>query len=65
MDLRDTILTAGFNEEQFEVIEALYNSRQNELKQVLAERTVDFPKFKDLEWRLEAQVIEKFYEYIT
>uniref|UniRef100_A0A1B6LWP2 COMM domain-containing protein n=1 Tax=Graphocephala atropunctata TaxID=36148 RepID=A0A1B6LWP2_9HEMI len=59
LDLRDTILTIGFKEEHFEILQAFYNSQQMELKQILAEQTLDFPQFKDLEWRLEAQVASR------
>jgi len=56
LDVRDTILTVGFSEEQCEILQDCYNSRQQELVQVLARQSVDLPQFKDLEWRLEAKL---------
>lgn len=49
-------MTVGFNEEQFAILEAFFGSKREELTQVLTDRTIDVPQFRDLEWRLEAQV---------
>lgn len=64
MDFRDSILTVGFNEDQSKILQELYNSQLSELSRVMVERTVDFPQFKNMEWRLEAQVKEMFCTFI-
>lgn len=64
LDFRDSILTVGFNEDQSNILQELYNSQLSELSRVMVEQTVDFPQFKNMEWRLEAQVREMFCTFI-
>lgn len=55
LDFRDSIVTAGFTDEQQAVLYALYDSKRKQLNEMIVSQTFNILHFKDLEWRFETQ----------
>ncbi|KAL3281214.1 hypothetical protein HHI36_004428 [Cryptolaemus montrouzieri] len=58
-DFRDSVLTLGFSEEQEVILNKFYQSRKNEVTQILNQLNLKEPHFDDLEWRFELQVASR------
>lgn len=54
-DFRDSILTLGFSQEQQEILSKFYESKQNDVSEIL-NKSLNEPHYEDLKWRFEAQV---------
>ncbi|XP_075229572.1 COMM domain-containing protein 2 [Lycorma delicatula] len=59
LDFRDSIVTAGFTDEQQAVLYALYDSKRKQLNEMIVSQTFNILHFKDLEWRFETQVASR------
>ncbi|XP_023020525.1 COMM domain-containing protein 2 [Leptinotarsa decemlineata] len=54
-DFRDSILTLGFSHEQQSILSQLYESKQEEIQELLSVPVCE-PHYENLKWRFEAQV---------
>lgn len=55
-DFRDSVLTIGFSAEQQSVLSKFYDSKQNDIQEVLSKQEIKEPHYHDLEWRFEVVV---------
>ncbi|KAK9721673.1 Helix-loop-helix DNA-binding domain [Popillia japonica] len=55
-DFRDSVLTTGFSQEQQAVLSKFYDSKKNEISEILKKISIKEPHYHNLNWRFEVQV---------
>ncbi|GLV41551.1 uncharacterized protein CBL_06780 [Carabus blaptoides fortunei] len=58
-DFRDSVLSVGFPQELQIVLSKFYDSKKDELGEILSHSAVIVPHFYDLDWRFEVQVASR------
>lgn len=56
-DFRDSVIALGFTEEKEAILCKLYDIKRNEMTEMLEEIGFKLPKYHDMEWRFEVQVL--------
>lgn len=58
-DFRDSVLTLGFETEQENILSKFYESKKNDICQLVKKLSVNEPHYHNLEWRFEVQVASR------
>jgi len=56
-DFRDSVIALGFTEDKEMILSKLYNVKKDEILNALEEIGFKLPRYHDMEWRFEVQVI--------
>ncbi|XP_076631956.1 COMM domain-containing protein 2-like [Colletes latitarsis] len=58
-DFRDSVIALGFSEDQETILSKLYNTKKDEISNILATIGFKFPEYHDMEWRFEVQLASR------
>lgn len=60
-DFRDSVVALGFTEDKETILSKLYSVKKDEVSDALEEIGFKLPKYHDMEWRFEVQVMKAPY----